>query len=523
MRTNPRDRSGWSRRKFLLGGATALGMAGLALGGGLPLRPRFDGYPFALGVASGDPSADGFVLWTRIAPEGADAAFLPPQDFFVDWIVAEDEQLARVVRRGSAQASAEWAHSVHVEVEGLEPDRWYWYQFQCGGEASVIGRTRTLPAAGVVPGRLRLAVASCQHYEHGYFSAYRHMLADDLDLVVHVGDYIYEGSWGPQLRRHESAQGAETLAGYRNRHACYKSDPDLQRAHAAFPWLVTWDDHDVSNDYAGLVSNYGEPRAQFAARRAAAYRAYYEHMPLRARHRPEAGGMSLYRAFRFGDLATISVVDDRQYRAAHACAERGANVGAGADACPQRWSPAQTMLGATQQRWLERNLAGSDAHWNVVAQQTLIAPFVSRADDGSETVWTDGWDGYAGARAELLGFIARRRIPNVVTLGGDMHAFYAADLHADVGDERSPVVASEFVGTSISAQGDDYAERARDLPLNPHIRYFDSRWRGYLRCDVSPGLWRSDLRIVEDVAVADAPARTLASLYVESGRAGIQA
>lgn len=519
MRNTPRDRHGWSRRKFLLGSATALGMAGLALGGGLPLRPRFDGYPFALGVASGDPTADGFVLWTRIAQEGDDAAFLPLQDFVVDWIVAEDAQLSRIVRRGSAIAEADWAHSLHVEVEGLDPDRWYWYQFRCGDEASPIGRTRTLPAAGAAVERLRLAVASCQHYEHGYFAAYRHMLADDLDLVVHVGDYIYEGSWGAQLRRHESPRGAETLAGYRNRHACYKSDTDLQRAHAAFPWLVTWDDHDVSNDYAGLVSRYGEPRAQFAARRAAAYRAYYEHMPLRARHRPGAGGMSLYRSFRYGALAAISVLDDRQYRAAHACAEQGDDI----SDCAQRWSPAQTMLGTAQQRWLERGLAGSDARWNVIAQQTLIAPFVSRADDGRETVWSDGWDGYAGARAELLGFIAARKLPNVVTLGGDMHAFYAADLKADFDDTRSPVIASEFVGTSISAHGDDYESRVRDLPLNPHIRYFDSRWRGYLRCEVTPGLWRSDLRVVEDVADPASNARTLASLYVESGRAGIQA
>jgi len=517
MRTPPRDRRGWSRRTFLLGGAAALGMAGLALGGGP--RPRLGGYPFALGVASGDPSADGFVLWTRIVEAGADAAFLPPEDFAVDWIVAEDEALTRVVRRGSTFARADWAHAVHVEVDGLVPDRWYWYRFVCGGEASPVGRTRTLPAAGAAAARLRLAVASCQHYEHGWFAAYRHLAADAPDLVVHVGDYIYEGSWGPQLRRHESARGVETLADYRNRHACYKSDPDLQRAHAAAPWLATWDDHDVSNDYAGLVSHYGEPAARFAARRAAAYRAYYEHMPLRARHRPGADGMPLYRGFRFGALASIGVLDDRQYRAAQACPEQGEDV---AD-CPQRWAPAQTMLGAAQQRWLQDRLAGSDACWNVIAQQTLIAPFVARGRDGRETVWSDGWDGYAGARAELLGFVAERRVPDVVTLGGDMHAFYAADLKADFADERSPVVASEFVGTSISTRNDDYAARLRDLPLNPHIRYFDSRWRGYLRCEVTPALWRCDLRVVDDATDPRSAARTLASLHVERGRPGIQA
>ncbi|MEO7433528.1 MAG: alkaline phosphatase D family protein [Dokdonella sp.] len=482
-------------------------------------QPRFAAYPFALGVASGDPDEGGFVLWTRIASVGSDAAFLAQEDFTVDWVVAEDEQLRQVVRRGTAIASADWAHSVHVEVDGLAADRSYWYQFRCGGEASATGRTRTLPAPGARTSRLRLALASCQHYEHGYFAAYRHMLSDDLDLVLHVGDYIYEGSWGPQVRRHESPDGADTLAGYRNRHACYKSDDDLQRAHAAYPWLVTWDDHEVSNDYAGSVSRYGETPSAFVQRRTSAYRAYYEHMPLRARHRPGAGGMSLYRRAQFGDLATFNILDDRQYRSAHACAEQGEKV---AD-CPQRWSRAQTMLGDTQQRWLEDGLTSSATRWKVIAQQTLIAPFVSRKNDGREVVWTDGWDGYAGARAHLLDFIAERRVPDVVTLGGDVHAFYATDLKTDFDDPDSPVVATEFVGTSLSTQGDDYAAIARDLPLNPHVRHFENRWRGYLRCEITPKLWRSDLRIVDDVTDVRSDARTLLSLHVESGRAGVQA
>jgi alkaline phosphatase D len=508
---------GWSRRQFVFSSA-ALGLASFALSGGMFARSRFDAYPFALGIASGDPGTDGFVLWTRIAPAGTDAAFLPIGDFAVGWVVAEDEDLSRIVRRGSMIASAEWAHSVHVEVDGLAADRWYWYQFHCNGEASAIGRTRTLPAAGTPVARLRLALASCQHYEHGYFAAYRHMLADDLDLVVHVGDYIYEGSFGAQVRRHDSPDGAETLAGYRNRHACYKSDMDLQRAHAAYPWLVTWDDHEVSNDYAGLVSNDAASQAAFAARRAAAYRAYYEHMPLRAQHRPSASAMPLYRRVDFGDLARISMLDDRQYRSAHACAERGEMV----DACSQRWSHAQTMLGDAQQRWLESGLAGSDARWNVIAQQTLIAPYVSRTHDDRKVVWTDGWDGYAGARARLLGFIAERRVGNVVTLGGDVHAFYANDLKADFDDPDSAVIASEFIGTSLATQGDDYAAIARDLPLNPHVRYFENRWRGYLRCEVTPELWRSDLRIVDDATDVHSGARTLLSVHLESGRPGIQ-
>lgn len=517
MHDAKRGHDGWSRRQFMLGGVSALGLAGFALGSGLPLRARFDAYPFALGVASGDPSSAGFVLWTRIATTQTDAAFLPIQDYEVDWIVAEDEALSRVVRRGRSIARAESAHALHVEIDGLAADRWYWYQFRCGGETSPVGRSRTLPALDARVQRLRLALASCQHYEHGWYAAYRHMLGDDLDLVVHVGDYIYEGSWGAQVRRHESPHGAETLADYRNRHACYKSDVDLQRAHAAYPWLVTWDDHEVSNDYAGLVSAYDEAPDRFAARRAAAYRAYCEHMPLRARSRATN---LLYRRFAFGDLATLSLLDDRQYRAAHACAERGAMLGAD---CTQLRAPQRSLLGTRQQEWLENGLAGSASRWNVIAQQTLVAPFASRTDDGAAQVWSDGWDGYPRARERLLGFIGERRIPNVVTLGGDVHAFYANDLKADFDDPASTTIASEFVGTSISSAGDDYAERARDLALNPHVRYFDSRSRGYLRCEVTPDGWRSDCIGLDDATDPRSAARTLQTLHVEAGRAGVQA
>ncbi|HEX6832245.1 MAG TPA: alkaline phosphatase D family protein, partial [Rudaea sp.] len=349
--------------------------------------------------------------------------------------------------------------------------------------------------------------------------AYRHMLEDDPDFIVHVGDYIYEGSWGAQLRRHESPNGALTLADYRARHACYKRDPDLQRAHAACPWLLTWDDHDVSNDYAGTVPADGEPLAEFVRRRAAAYRAYYEHMPFRAAHRPDAsGGMTMSSRLDFGTLARIQLVDDRQYRSPHPCAERGVMV----RDCAQRWAAGQQMLGAAQERWLDEGFATSAQRWNILAQQTLIAPFEYRMDDGGYDVWTDGWDGYASARARLLGSIAQRGVRNVVALGGDMHAFYVTDLKTDFFDETAPPIATEFVGTSITSDDVDYAAVSRDLPHNPHIRFFESRWRGYLFCEITPHLWRTDLRIVDSVTDPQAGARNLVSFYVEDGRAGAQ-
>ena len=506
-----------SRRRWLQAAAALTG-AGIAGGGRILAQPKFRDYPFSLGVASGDPATDGVVLWTRIAPDPLNGGGMSELDVPVQWMVATDRHFANVVRAGTAIASPEWAHSLHVEVDGLRADRWYWYRFLIGGVASPVGCTRTLPVGPAA--RLRLAVASCQHFEQGYFSAYRHMLGDDLDFVVHVGDYIYEGSWGARVRSHESANAAITLDDYRNRHACYKRDPDLAAAHAAYPWLLTWDDHDVSNDYAGLVPNDDEPPAHFALRRAAAYRAYYEHMPLRAAHRPRAdGGMPIYGRVDFGDLARIHLVDDRQYRSPHPCAERGEIV----RGCAQRLAAGQTMLGAGQEAWLHDGLANSPARWNVLAQQTLIAPFESRAADGGYDVWTDGWDGYASARSRLLRHIADAGVRNVVTVGGDMHAFYVADLKADFADPASPAVATEFVGTSITSDDVDYAAVASDLPHNPHIVAFESRWRGYLYCEVTPERWRTDWRIVDNVQNASSLGRTLAQFHVEEGRPGAQA
>src|SRR5262249_47213570 len=395
---------------------------------------------------------------------------------------------------------------------------WYGDGLVSGGVWSRVGSTRTLPLASAA--RLRLAVASCQHFEQGWFAAYRHMLGDDLDCVVHVGDYIYEGSWGARVRSHESANAAITLNDYRNRHACYKRDPDLAAAHAAYPWLVTWDDHDVSNDYAGLVPDDDEAPAHFALRRAAAYRAYYEHMPLRAVHRPDVnGGMAMFGRADFGDLVRIHLVDDRQYRSPHPCAERGEMV----HDCAERFAPGRTMFGAAQERWLHDGLASSPARWNLLAQQTLIAPFESRTADGGYDVWTDGWDGYPGPRSRLLRHVEAAGVRNVVALGGDMHAFYTTDLKADFADSDAPAIATEFVGTSITSNDVDYAATAADLPHNPHVRAFESRWRGYLHCEVTPTLWRTDWRIVDDVYNAASPGRTLARFHVEEGRAGAQA
>lgn len=508
------------RRRQLL-----LATAGLALGGALrplPLlaAPRFASTPFTLGVASGDPLADGFVLWTRLAPEPLDGGGMPAAAVEVDWLVAEDPGLKKVVQRGIALAHPDAAHSVHVEVEGLRPDRVYWYRFRCGGHASTTGRTRTAPQIGAPAAQCRLAWASCQHYEQGYFSAYRHMAADAPDLILHLGDYIYEGSWGEPVRRHEAAE-CTTLAGYRARHARYKMDVDLQAAHAAAPWLCTWDDHEVDNDYANAESQDGDPREAFLLRRAAAYQAYWEHLPLRRRARPVGADALLYSASGWGDLLGLFVLDNRQYRSDQPCATPEKKGGQVVQDCAARLAPERTLLGPEQERWLLGSLGASQQRWNVLAQQMLMAQLDQTPGPG-QGWWTDGWDGYAAARARILQHLYSRKVPNPVVLGGDIHSFWANDLKLDFDEAGSPTVASEFVGTSITSRGVPYEQFAAMRGDNPQVRFFDSRSRGYSRATVTPERWQTDFVALSDVRDVRATAKVLARFVVEAGRPGVQ-
>ena len=369
-------------------------------------------------------------------------------------------------------------------------------------------------------GRLRLGVASCQHYEQGYFAAYRHMLADDLDLVLHLGDYIYEvSSWADEVRRHEGPE-AVTLDQYRARHALYKLDPDLQSAHAAYPFLVTWDDHDVDNDYANDHSQDRDDPAAFLRRRAAAYQAYYEHMPLRRLARPVGSALALYQRVTIGDLLQIHVLDGRQYRDDQPCGETGTGGGQVIEACPTRLDPTRTMLGPAQEAWLFQGLQRASARWTAIAQAQLMAQLIQEGPSGRPGHWSDGWDGYPAARTRLLERLARA--PNPVVLGGDIHSFWVTDLKLDFDDPAAPTVATEFVGTSISSAGVPHAVFERYAKANPHVRFFDSRLRGYLRCEVTPTRWQTDLRVVEDVRDPATEARTLAAFVVEAGRPGAQ-
>jgi len=518
------------RRKFIaLSGASA---AALVFGMGpftdeVEARPRFSDDPFSLGVASGDPRPDGVVIWTRLAPEPlADDGMggMRNRAVRVRWEVASDRRFRRVVRRGRTMARPELGHSVHVEVRGLQPGREYYYRFKVGGETSPVGRSKTAPALGAPVAAMSFAFASCSQYEHGFFNAYARMAEEDLDLVFHLGDYIYE--YGTNEYRAPGGnvrffQGPEitTLADYRVRHAQYKTDRDLQAAHAAHPWAVTWDDHEVENNWADEVPESGRGQESFLLRRAYAFQAYYENMPLRRASVPRGPDMRLYRRLTYGNLAEFNVLDTRQYRDDQANNDRF-----NTPPSPESEDPNRTITGDAQERWLLEGLADSEARWNVLAQQVFFSQVDFDADDGEVGINPDAWDGYSAQRDRFVDFFSQRNVANPVVLTGDVHANWASDILDDFDDPESEVVGSEFVATSITSGGDGSdvrSDTAATLEENPHIKFFNNQ-RGYVRCTVTPEVWRTDYRVVPYVSQPGSRVFTRASFAVESGNPGMR-
>ncbi len=522
-----------SRRRFV-GGATSAALSLLAMPAVLR-HARGEswraGDPFSLGVASGTPRPDGFVLWTRLAPEPLSANPETPGgmsggDVSIAYEIAADSGMTKVVRRGNAVAEKAFGHSVHLDVGGLEPGRSYWYRFRSGDAASPIGRAVTLPAPGTSPEQLRFGFVSCANYEHGYFSAYRHLTDEDPQFVLFLGDYIYETieENRPIVRRHSDGVEAATLPTYRNRYAQYRLDQDLQRLHAQVPAIVTWDDHEVQNDYADRWSEYFDDPAQFLLRRAAAYQAFYEHMPVRPiLSRPSGPLMRVYDRFTLGDLVEIALIDGRQYRSREAC-YGPPNKGGGHletdGGCPERLDPGRSMMGFAQEAWLYQGLAHTKAQWNVIAQDVLMAQLREK-QDGIDAYWTDDWDGYPANRTRLLKRIHDAKVSNPVVIGGDIHSFFANDLRVDFDDRKSPIVATEFVGTSIASYGPPYDLIARALPDNPHVHFFESRKRGYVCVDLDRNQMQVRMRAVSDAHDPKADIATLKSYVVENGRPGV--
>jgi len=442
---------------------------------------------------------------------------MPAEAVEVAWQVAEDEGMTKVVKKGTTTANPDWAHSVHVEVAGLAPDRPYWYQFKAAGETTPVGRARTMPTAEAMPGALRFAFASCQHYESGLFTPYEHLAKDDLHLVVHLGDYLYEGPTAQRGIRKHVGPKLTTIEDYRNRHAQYKTDPNLQAAHAAFSWLVTWDDHELEDNCAGEISAKGLMHDEFMKLRTTAYKAYYEHMPLRRSSLPAGPYMQLYRRIAFGRLAEFNVLDTRQYRTDQPCGDGTKPP------CDGMLDPNGTILGEKQEAWLTEGLAKSPATWNVLAQQVMMAR-VDQAPGEEEKYSADQWPGYEMNRRRILKFFAERKIANPIVLAGDIHSNWANDLLLNFDNLDSRAVATEFVGTSITSGGDG-ADKPRNhdaiLAENPFVKFHNTQ-RGYVCCHVTPKNWQTDYKIVEYVTKPGAPLVTRASFVTEAGHAGVQ-
>ncbi len=519
------DRRQWLRQATAVAGAWWLPRSASS-------AQPLDSNPFGLGVASGSPTHNAVVLWTRLLqPDAGGASRLGSQSIAVRWELAHDEAFTRIVQSGQSLATPELGHSVHVELAGLQSDRWYHYRFMLGDAVSATGRTRTFPAPNAPAKRLRMAYASCQHWEHGYYSAYRHMRDEQLDAVMFLGDYIYEYGGGSKAVRPAPARNAITLDDYRSFYALYKSDPDLQHMHATCPWLMTWDDHEVHNDYAGLQAGvFGPEVTNFAERRAAAYQAYYEHMPLRSSvlTRALAGlaqgaELRLYGAVPYGNLAMLYLLDNRQYRAPQVCTKDGARGSSTVNPaqCPDWRNPQRTLLGKAQEQWLDTAFAKSGGRWNVLGQQTVFGQRDFQSGSG-QTLSNDGWDGYTAARTRVTDAMQRHHLVNPVLLGGDVHANWVGHVKADYARASSATLGVEFCGTSITSHGGSNARIAEQLARNPHFVLADRERRGYGVVEFTPQQLTTTLRVVDDVAQSDSGISTLAQFVVEAGRPRLQ-
>ncbi|WP_166831191.1 alkaline phosphatase D family protein [Thalassoroseus pseudoceratinae] len=511
-----RYEGGVSRRLFLAYGAALSSIPYTTQSTLAGTKPKFSDDPFTLGVASGDPDSRGFVLWTRLAPKPLEPyGGMPATPVEVEWVVAEDETLKTVVAKGASTAMPQLGHSVHVELNNLKPDRWYWYQFRSGDAASPVGRTRTLPGPNVMPAQLKFAFASCQNYEQGYFTAYEQMAKDDVDLVFHLGDYIYEYESGRngKIRTHLGKE-IESLGDYRVRHCQYRTDPLLSHMHAQCPWFVTWDDHEFDNNCAGAISEELDvDPVEYLVRRANAYQAYYEMMPLRRRSLPQGPDMKLYRKASFGRLAELMVLDTRQYRSDQPNNDRHSPLNEAA------LGKSNTLLGSKQRGWLQRSLITSRGQWNVLAQQVMMGLVGFDRNGVSPAYSMDQWPGYAAERRQLLKFLADRRVPNPVVLTGDIHSNWVNELRLDDRLADEPVVATEFVGTSISSGGNGQnkpKDHDQMLANNPSLKFYN-RERGYVRCTVTPESWISDYMVVDDVETQGGEVTKRASFTVEAG------
>jgi alkaline phosphatase D len=467
---------------------------------------------FTLGVAAGDPDDGSVILWTRLAPSPLQTGGgMPATPVDVEWQVATDDAFADVVRAGIATALPEYAHSLHVPVE-LSYGTVFRYRFRIGDQISAVGRASVLPPATAAVDRVRLAMATCQDYTSGYYAAHRAIAAEpDLDLVLFLGDYIYEFAQPDgttEADRVNLGPVPVTLDDYRARYARYKTDPDLQAAHAAAPWLMIWDDHEVENDYEDDQAGPGYPD-DVATRRIGAYQAWWEHLPVRI-DPPTDGRARIYRDAAYGDLLRLYLLDVRQNGDPIPCRDTSTlDVG---PTCAEREDPSRYLLDPDQEAWAIDALGASTARWNAVAQGVMIAGLDTRSPDTPATYYLESWDGWPAARTRFVNQIAASGARNPVVLTGDYHASFVNDVRADPADLTLPVVATEFLVTAISTFTfpEDFTAQ------NPQVRYFEPT-NGYALCTVTPQMWRTEFKYVSDVKDPSATVSTGATFVVDDG------
>ncbi|MGK7930133.1 MAG: alkaline phosphatase [Microcystaceae cyanobacterium] len=478
--------------------------------------PEFSESPFTLGVASGDPKSDRLIIWTRLAYQPLQNKQIPNIAIPIQWQVAADPQMRQIVKQGTVLAVPELGHSVHVDVTELEANQFYWYQFQVGDHKTAIARTKTTPKDDSDLSEVRFAFASCQDWQNGYYVAHKHLAQEELDFVIFLGDYIYEGgALNKAVRKHQGPD-CITLEDYRNRYAQYKSDPNLQAVHHRFPWIMTWDDHEVDNNYANLTPEDDQTLEDFRARRNAAYQAYYEHMPIRLSFSPEEE-MTLYRSFNLGNLGKFIVLDTRQYRSDQPCGD-GAKP-----RCSQANEEEQTLLGSKQEHWLQSQLSNSNARWNIIAQQIMMAQYDLDPRPNKGMFNMDQWDGYVKHRHRVLNYLHNNQISNPVVITADLHSSWVNNLKLDFADPQSPIVATEFVGTSISSRfPQEYVKAVKLAKIaNPHVKFFEGTKHGYVRCLLTPEYLKSDYRVVSTILDPEGEIDTLASFMVKNGQPGV--
>ncbi|WP_199803322.1 alkaline phosphatase D family protein [Erythrobacter rubeus] len=510
-------------RRFALKAFGGSAIAGLSLGpfSHAIAAPVFRTYPFQLGVASGEPEPDGFVIWTRLAPEPFEIGYgMPSAAVEVEWQVGADERMQEVVAWGTALARPELGHSVHVEVGGLQPARPYWYRFVAGRERSAIGRSKTAPALGQPTEQMRFAIAGCQNYEQGYYTAHRHLAREEPDFVFCYGDYIYEGRGnrfrnrrdGPvETVRQHFGDEIYSLDDYRRRYAQYKMDVDLQAAHAAAPWFMTWDDHEIDNNWAANLDQDDTPPVAFDLRRQMAMQAYYENMPLRPSALPVGPAMQLYRQARFGDLLDLNLLDTRQYRTNQPCGDRWV------ENCEEIESRDAEMLGRRQESWLAEKLRGTSSRWQVLAQQVMMMDLDRTPGEGHNQN-TDSWAGYRTPRERILQQIRDAGLKSAIILTGDEHQNYAGQVHLDGKRPLAEPIANEFVSTSISSGGDGEDQRERTKGIqeeNPASLKWHNSQRGYVLCDVSPTQWVTEFKTLNRVTERGGTIGTRKRMMVE--------